>query len=150
MKNSTLLIISALSLPCLSACTPTYQPQNLAKTVRINLTELDNPQICLSTRWYSLAKDANGYTNIPYGNRINLRNLHTVSSTTGYLMETDSCKPGFSFIPQKNQNYYVSFSTGQSVCTITILRGASNSRVGYKVDSTARPASGNCAENTWG
>lgn len=117
----------------LTGCVPTFNPEKYgAPTTRIDLTKMQNPQLCIDKERYLLNKEKNGFSSIPAGRKLVLSNHF---SSSDYFYEY-SCSPSISFIPQKNQKYYADFQIEENKCNLTILREDSSNEAGLSKNPT--------------
>jgi len=136
---SSLLAFSVL----MSGCVATYKPpEDTSKTVVLNVNELVNPMICQDNRWHRLVKNKQGQVRVPVGERITVTNNFEKSHYGSAYITTWSCKPKFSFAPQKSYEYYIDYQykVGDESCNMTLLKRSANSKGKYSFDNTTTPA----------
>jgi len=143
MKKIVAGIIIANLILMLAGCVtmPTYQPQDINKTVVMNVkdaNQVSTPMICTDKGWNNLQVDTQGDTRIPYGKRINIGTYFSNSDDLGTYVKTETCTPTISFIPRENEKYYLNFLVNNGSCGLEILRYSPTNKIGLVREHTAR------------
>lgn len=126
----TLLLVTSVVLTACSVY-PVYQAPATGTTL-VYTADLPNPWICVDNRRYILPTNSDGYSAIPFGNRVTIGGFYEISSFTS----TSTCTASISLFPSAGETYYSNWEFAENRCRIEIYRFNDNTRSGLAFEKS--------------